>query len=100
VLPVVVVELAAYCNEDDQQTYPTWCDTNSTKLESPDFHLPAMRVAQAAALKVPGAYLESAMDLGSIHPANDDRYSVHPLDKLVGRAMCGRGAFWSSVSCH
>lgn len=48
-LPFLVVELSAYCNEHDQSTYHTWCDQNTTALNSTDYHLPAMRMAQAKA---------------------------------------------------
>ena len=66
--PFFVVELAAYCNEHDEATFRTFCDSNTTTLTGRDYHLPAMRVAQAAALAVPNVYMSSAMDLGSLHP--------------------------------
>ena len=67
-VPFFVVELAAYCNEHDEGTFRTFCDANTSALTSPDYHLPAMRIAQAKALSLPGTYLDSAMDLGSLHP--------------------------------
>ena len=65
--PFFVVELAAYCNEHDESTFRTFCDSNTTTLTAPDYHLPALRVAQAAALHLPHVYMGSAMDLGSLY---------------------------------
>lgn len=56
-LPIVVVELAAYCNERDFATYHTWCDETKSILNSTDFHLPAMRIAQASAEQLSDVYL-------------------------------------------
>lgn len=95
-LPFFVVELAAYCNEHDESTFRTFCDANTSALSAPDFHLPDMRVAQAAALALPNTYLVSAMDLGSLHPLPYE--SIHPTNKLevarrvalgVGQAVFG-----------
>lgn len=52
-VPFFVVELAAYCNEQDETTFRTFCDANTSKRTAPDYHLPAMRLAQQAALKAP-----------------------------------------------
>lgn len=79
-LPFFVVELAAYCNEQDESTFRTFCDSNVSSLTAPDFHLPAMRIAQAASLAVTETYLVSAMDLGSLHPLPYE--SIHPTNKL------------------
>ena len=56
-LPVVVVELAAYCNERDFATYHTWCDETTSVLNRTDYHLPAMRVAQASAEQLANVYV-------------------------------------------
>ena len=56
-LPIVVVELAAYCNERDFATYHTWCDETASILNSTDYHLPAMRMAQASAEQLTDVYL-------------------------------------------
>jgi hypothetical protein len=55
-LPIVVVELAAYCNERDFATYHTWCDETTSVLNSTDYHLPAMRIAQASAEQLADVY--------------------------------------------
>jgi sialate O-acetylesterase len=78
-LPFVIVELAAYCNEQDENTFRTFCDANTSRLTAPDFHLPELRLAQARVLEVPHAFLESAMDLGSLHPLPYE--SIHPTNK-------------------
>ena len=78
-LPFFVVELAAYCNEQDEQTFRTFCDSNTSRLTVPDIHLPALRIAQQAALIQPNVYLVSAMDLGSLHPLPYE--SIHPVNK-------------------
>ena len=77
--PFFVVELAAYCNNHDESTFMTFCDANTTQLTSRDIHLPALRVAQSAALTLPNVYIESAMDLGSLHPL--PYASIHPTNK-------------------
>jgi hypothetical protein len=77
--PFFVVELSAYCNEHDESTFRTFCDANTSALATPDLHLPALRVAQAAVLSEPGVYLSSAMDLGSLHPLPYE--SIHPTRK-------------------
>ena len=77
--PFFVVELSAYCNEHDESTFRTFCDAKTSALAAPDLHLPALRVAQAAALGEPGVYLSSAMDLGSLHPLPYE--SIHPTRK-------------------
>jgi hypothetical protein len=66
-LPITVVELAAYCNERDFATYHTWCDQTKSILDSTDYHLPALRIAQASAEQLADVSVVSAMDLGSIH---------------------------------
>lgn len=79
-LPFFVVELAAYCNEQDESTFRTFCDANHSKLTAADYHLPEMRLAQAAVLDGDAhAYLGSAMDLGSLHPLPYE--SIHPTNK-------------------
>jgi hypothetical protein len=88
-VPFFVVELSAYCNEHDQQTFRTFCDANTSALTAPDMHLPAMRIAQAAVLVEPDTYMESAMDLGSLHPLPYE--SIHPTNKaeIARRAALG-----------
>jgi hypothetical protein len=79
-LPFFVVELAAYCNQNDESTFMVFCDSNTSTLTAEDYHLPEMRVAQAAVLaNDSAAYLASAMDLGSLHPL--PYASIHPTDK-------------------
>lgn len=74
-----MVELAAYCNEEDEKTFRTFCDANSSKLTSPDYHLPEMRLAQQSALALPNVFIAAAMDLGSLHPLPYE--SIHPVNK-------------------
>ena len=79
-LPFFVVELAAYCNQNDEGTFMVFCDSNTTTLAGEDYHLPEMRVAQASVLrKDSAAYLASAMDLGALHPL--PYASIHPTNK-------------------
>ena len=78
-VPIIAVELAGYCNEDDSQTYHTWCDETHSKLNTTDRHLPAMRLAQARAETVPNVFVVTAMDLGSIHSPHG---SIHPVPKV------------------
>ena len=79
-LPFFVVELAAYCNQDDESTFMVFCDSNTTTLAAEDYHLPEMRMAQAAVLgKDTAAYVTSAMDLGALHPL--PYASIHPTNK-------------------
>ena len=62
-----------------EQPRPPGLDNTST-LTAEDYHLPEMRIAQAAVLaNDSAAYLASAMDLGSLHPL--PYASIHPTDK-------------------
>ena len=86
-LPFLVVELSAYCNEDNEKTFHTWCDQQSTHLTAPDPWLPAMRLAQQAGVTAAGAntVMVSAMDLGSLHPLAG---SIHSDKKVeLGRRL-------------
>ena len=76
-LPVMAVELSAYCNEHDSSTYLTWCDQTKSALgNTTDAFLPAMRLAQAAAEhSLDGVRVVSAQDLGSIHPCEGSIHS-------------------------
>ena len=78
-VPIIAVELAGYCNEDDSRTYHTWCDETHSKLHTADQHLPAMRLAQAKAETLPSVFVVTAMDLGSIHSPHG---SIHPVPKI------------------
>ena len=78
-MPIIAVELAGYCNEDDSRTYHTWCDETHSKLHTADQHLPAMRLAQAKAETLPSVFVVTAMDLGSIHSPHG---SIHPVPKI------------------
>ena len=79
-LPFFIVELAAYCNQNDESTFMVFCDSNTTTLTAEDYHLPEMRIAQAAVLaKDSASYLSSAMDLGALHPL--PYASIHPTNK-------------------
>jgi len=74
-LPFVVVELPAYCNERDWATFHTFCDQPQSILSSREYHLPAMRIAQAAAERLPEVYMVTTMDLGSMHPMGGSIHS-------------------------
>lgn len=74
-LPFVVVELPAYCNERDWATFHTFCDQPQSILSDREYHLPAMRMAQAAAEKLPEVYMVTTMDLGSMHPMGGSIHS-------------------------
>ena len=77
-LPFLLVELAAYCNEHDSRTDRSWCDQNTSAINTTDYDLPEMRIAQGRAAKGMGIYVETAADLGSVHPAHG---SIHPVAK-------------------
>ena len=47
-LPFFIVELAAYCNQNDESKVMVFCDSKTTTLSAEDYHLPEMRVAQSA----------------------------------------------------
>ena len=79
VLVLVLVELAAYCNEHGASTFRTCCDQPTSFLNATDGNLPEMRLAQAKAVSgEPLNFLVSAADLGSVHP---DQGSIHPARK-------------------
>lgn len=77
-VPFHIVELSAYCNEHDAGTFLVWCDETKSILKAVDYHLPALRLAQAAAEMLPGVWITSAMDLGTLHPLKG---SIHPAAK-------------------
>ena len=86
-LPFFVVELSAYCNEDNEKTCHTWCDQQTTHLTAPDPWPPAMRLAQQAGVAAAGAntVMVSAMDLGSLQPLAG---SIHSDKKVeLGRRL-------------
>jgi len=74
-LPFLVVELPAYCNEMDSLTFKTWCDQNTSRLSTVDYHLPQMRVAQTAVEKLSSVFMVTAMDFGSLHPLQGSIHS-------------------------
>lgn len=64
-LPVLVVELSAFCNEYDDHTFLTHCDQKKSRLSTPNTHLPALRLAQSSAEEqLENVYMFSAQDLG------------------------------------
>jgi hypothetical protein len=83
-LPIMAVELAAYCNEQDARTHHSWCDEAQSVLNGTDYHLPALRLAQASALQLSGVYMIANLDLGSLHAPHGSIHSV-PKDKLGAR---------------
>eukprot|EP00040_Diaphanoeca_grandis_P034019 m.209363 g.209363 ORF g.209363 m.209363 type:complete len:313 (-) comp33036_c0_seq5:153-1091(-) len=84
-LPFLVVELSAYCCDHDEHTYHTWCDQATSILKTVDQHLPSMRIAQAQAEKLDRIYVQTAMDLGSLHPLDG---SIHSDKKVeLGRRL-------------
>jgi len=86
-LPFIVVELPAYCNELDWRTFRTWCDQSSSRLQSPDYNLPHMRLSQHAAEELSSVYLVTAMDFGSLHPFKG---SIHSdKKKELGERLSG-----------
>ena len=83
-LPIMAVELAAYCNDHDFSTYHTWCDEPKSVLNGTDYHLPALRLAQASAEELSDVYMIANLDLGSLHAPHGSIHSV-PKDKLGAR---------------
>ena len=84
-LPIMAVELAAYCNDHDYRTHLTWCDEPQSVLNGTDYHLPALRLAQASAAQlVDDVYTIANLDLGSLHAPHGSIHSV-PKDKLGAR---------------
>ena len=83
-LPIMAVELAAYCNDHDFSTYHTWCDEPKSVLTSTEYHLPALRLAQASAEDLSDVYMIANLDLGSLHAPHGSIHSV-PKDKLGAR---------------
>lgn len=77
-LPFLLVELAAYCNEHGASTFLSWCDQNTSAINATDIDLPTMRLAQQHAEALPFVFVETAADLGSIHPLKG---SIHPAAK-------------------
>jgi len=78
-LPFLVVESPVYCNELDYRTWHTWCNDKTSKLVEPDVHLPEMRLAQNDAEKLPGVYVVSTMDQGSLKKAMGG--AIHSIGK-------------------
>jgi len=68
-VPFLVVESPIYCNELDYKTWHTWCDDKTSKLTSPDYHLPEIRMAQTEAEALPNVYVVSVIDQGSLKQA-------------------------------
>lgn len=84
-LPFLVVELPAYCNEMDSRTFKTWCDQNTSQLKAVDYHLPLMRIAQTAAEQLSSVSIVTAMDFGSLHPLQGSIHSDRKED--LGRRL-------------
>jgi hypothetical protein len=53
-------------------------DEEKSALTSTDYHLPALRVAQAAAISLGGVFMVPNSDLGSMHPVSG---SIHSAKK-------------------
>ena len=96
-LPIMAVELAAYCNEHDFATYHTWCDEKKSVLNRTDSHLPALRLAQASAAQLSDVYMIANMDLGSLHAPHGSIHSV-PKDTLGARLALAIQASASTTS--
>jgi hypothetical protein len=78
-MPFLLVELAAYCNEHGASTFESWCDQNTSAINETDLNLPSMRVYQGKAVSgKPLVFVETAADLGSVHPLMG---SIHPAAK-------------------
>ena len=77
-VPFLLVELAAYCNEHGASTLYTWCDQQTSFINKTDENLPAMRISQTSAARLPLVFIVSAADLGSVHPEHG---SIHPARK-------------------
>lgn len=85
--------MAAYCNEHDSRTFRTWCDQNTSAITSVDYHLPAMRMAQRqAAAALPLVYVETAADLGSIHPHEGSIHSARKKELGARLALAAEAA--------
>ena len=93
----IMVELAAYCNERDFATYHTWCDETKSILNGTDYHLPALRLAQASAARLSDVYMIANLDLGSLHAPHGSIHSV-PKDKLGARLALAIQASASTTS--
>jgi len=94
-LPFIVVELPAYCNERDWATFHTFCDQKKSILRDTEYHLPAMRVAQAEAEKLKHVYMVTAMDLGSLHPMGGSIHSDRKQELGVRVALAARAAVYN-----
>lgn len=74
-LPFFIVELAAYCNEQDEQTFRTFCDANTSKLTVPGA-IPLLFDRFATALRLTlvdfDAQISTSLRCGSGRP----RYST------------------------
>ena len=113
-LPVLVVELSAYCNEYDTHTFLTHCDQRTSHLSVSNSHLPALRHAQAAALNLSHVYMVPNHDLGSLHPVSGSihsakkpqlgtRIALSTLAALTERTAASTAAVWDgpvAVSAH
>jgi len=97
-LPFVVVELPAYCNERDWATFHTFCDQPQSILSDREYHLPAMRIAQAAAEKLPQVYMVTTMDLGSMHPMGGSIHSDRKEELGKRVALAAQAAVYNDSS--
>ena len=78
-LPFLLVELAAYCNEHGASTFESWCDQNTSAINETDMNLPSMRATQGESVRgFPLVFVSTAADLGSVHPLMG---SIHPAAK-------------------
>jgi len=98
-LPFIVVELPAYCNERDWATFHTFCDQPQSILKDKrEYHLPAMRMAQAAAEKLPEVYMVTTMDLGSMHPMGGSIHSDRKEELGKRVALAAQAAVYNDKS--
>ena len=94
-MPVLVVELSAFCNEYDDHTFLTHCDQRTTRLAEPNTHLPALRLAQSSAQQqLDNVLTISGQDLGALHPTLG---SIHSSAKVELGVRLARGILATAV---
>lgn len=107
-LPFLVVEMPAYCNSEDFQTWHTWCTERHSKLQKADQHLAEMRLAQLEAEKLGGVYVVSTMDQGTLaHSLGGTIHSMRKCDLGKRLSLAARAgiyndsqAVWSGPALH
>ena len=95
-LPFLLVELAAYCNEHGASTFESWCDQNVSAINKTDYNLPDMRATQGKSTRGRTlVFVETAADLGSVHPLMG---SIHPAAKQELGARLALAAKASAIA--